>query len=232
LSKKELKTAMILAAGFGTRLQPLTLSTPKALVNINGKPMIQYIIEKLIASGIQNVVVNTHHFKDQLQDYFKKNNFGIKIHLSIENEILGTGGGIKYARKYLESSPDFLVYNTDVFSDLSITDMFNYHNKNKPFATLVVKERETSRPLLMNDENYVIGRKINNEDFLFKKSAGGFKLTAFCGIHIISSEIFNYFPAEENFDIISFYMDLLKKNYDLLGYDIKNIYWEDAGKFK
>jgi len=226
----ELTTAMILAAGYGTRLHPKTLEVPKALVESNGQPMIRNVIEKLRDSGIKHIVVNTHHFAGQLEKYFAENNFGVNIYLSFEREILGTGGGIKNARKYLEDSENFLVHNVDVESGIDISKMVEFHVDKKPLVTLAVKDRNTTRPLLIDEKQNIIGRRINGEEFIYAKSSGKISFTAFCGVHLISAGIFELFPKDDEFDIVAFYMDLIEKGHALAGYNIQNADWKDLGK--
>lgn len=227
-----LRKAMILAAGFGTRLKPLTDNTPKALVPYNGKPMIQNVIEKLKSAGINDIVVNTHYLHEQVEEFFRMNSFGVKITLSHENEILETGGGIKNAKTFLEDAGNFLVYNTDVDSDINIGLMYEHHLKHQPLATIAVKERKTSRPLLFDEKNNLAGRVIENKEYIYGKRSGGLKSSAFCGIHIISCGIFTLFPNENKFDIISFYMNMVKAGEKISGYDIEDCYWKDLGSAK
>lgn len=221
---------MILAAGFGTRLKPLTGSVPKALININGKPMIKMVMEKLIEYGIKEVVINTHHLAEQIEKYFKENDFGIKVHLLREKEILGTGGGINNARVYLESSDDFLVHNMDVMSDLDLEDFYKYHIAHSSLATLALKKRDTSRPLIIDENMFIVGRK-NGEDLItYKEAKGNISEIGFCGIHIISSKIFSHFSEVGFYDIFTTYFRLIKEGFNIIGYDIGNKSWVDLCK--
>lgn len=225
----ELRKAMILAAGFGTRLKPLTLEMPKALVKYKGIPLIEHVIKKLIFSGIEEIVINTHYFSGQVENYFKEHDFGITIKLSHEEEILGTGGGIKNARRYLDDAGSFIVYNTDVISNIDIGDMFLNHNREDAFITLAVNERDTSRPLLFGENKNLSGYVSGIKTFSNSETTGIKK--GFCGIHILSSDIFNLFPPENKFDIIPFYCRLACQKY-ITFYDIADTYWKDLGKFE
>ncbi len=227
----ELKTAMILAAGYGTRLLPKTQDLPKALVEVYGKPMISRVIERLSIFGIENIVVNAHHFAEQMVNYFAVNDFGVKISLNIEDKILGTGGGIKNAYEYLKDAENFLVHNVDVDSDIDFSAMFEFHTERKPLASLAVKNRDTSRPLLIDEGQNIIGRRIDGEDLDFVPAAGRINLTAFCGVHIVSSDIFGFFPDKAEFDIVDFYMELIEKGISICGFDVNNAKWSDLGKF-
>ena len=263
----KLTKAMILAAGYGTRLNPLTLHTPKALIKYKGVPLIEHVIKKLIFSGIEEIVVNTHYLTEQVEEYFNKNDFGIKINLSFEKEILGTGGGIKNASGYFHVTPPFkclspndligeekpcaqmnesrngdskkdffLVHNADVISNIDIKKMFSSHILSGAFVTLAVNERKTSRPLLFDSDNHLAGRIINNDIFrnrLVQDENKQFDTIpkAFCGVHIVSTEIFDLFPEENIFDIISFYMDICNIR-NITFYDIGNSGWKDMGKIE
>lgn len=221
---------MILAAGFGTRLKPLTLEMPKALVKYKGIPLIEHVIKKLISAGIDEIVINTHYFSGQVENFFKEHDFGIKVILVYEKEILGTGGGIKNARRYLEDTNSFLVYNADVISDIDISNMYFNHKKNDAFVSLAVNGRDTSRPLLFNENKNLSGYVTNNKTFSNSGVKAGIK-KGFCGIHILSSEIFNLFPAEEKFDIIPVYSGIAAEKF-ITFYDIGDAYWKDLGKFE
>jgi N-acetyl-alpha-D-muramate 1-phosphate uridylyltransferase len=232
-STVKLKHAMILAAGFGTRLRPLTDTTPKALIPYKGSPMILNVINKLAGAGIENITVNTHYLSGQVEEYFKEKNFGVKINLVHEKDILGTGGGIKNARSFLEGTGDFLVYNVDVDSDIDIQKMYTFHRSKEPLATLAVMKRDTSRPLLVDEECNLLGRVVGSEQRLHRAPQKGEPgETAFCGVHILSSEIFDKFPEEALFDIVLFYMNMIKQGERIVCCDIGDTYWKDLGTLK
>lgn len=226
----KLSKAMILAAGFGTRLKPLTINTPKALVMHEGIPLIEHVLVKLISAGIDEIVINIHHFSEQMEEYFRKNDFGIKLHLSKEKEILGTGGGIKNTRSFLEDSGSFLVYNADVISGIDIPEMYSSHISNKAFVTLAVSKRESSRPLLFNENNNLAGYVTANAVIKNSEESGTTLKKAFCGVHILSSEIFSLFPVEDKFDIIPFYSKLAENKF-ITFFDIGSTKWKDMGKY-
>lgn len=232
MAESRLTKAMILAAGFGTRLKPLTDHTPKPLVEVEGKPMIEYVIRKLKGAGITDITVNTHYLSSQLEQYFDDNDFGVKINLSHEETILGTGGGIKHARRYLEDARDFLVYNTDVDSDIDLEKLYKFHVSNSAFVTLAVKQKDSSRALLIDEKNNLLGKISGKEPVLFTKNEGNLKNVTFCGIHILSSEIFGNFPEENSFDIISVYMDMVKEGKKMLCFDIGDTKWRDLGTYR
>ena len=151
--------AMILAAGFGTRLKPLTDTIPKALVEYKGKPLIVRLIEKLQSAGISEIVINAHHFSDKMRDFFSENDFGVKITVITEKEILGTGGGILNAAGFLRDEDFFTVINVDVESDIDLSKMTEFHESNNlPLATMLVQKRKTVRYLCFDDEMIFKGR--------------------------------------------------------------------------
>ena len=225
--------AMILAAGFGTRLKPLTETIPKALVPVHGMPMLEFIIRKLKNCGVTEIVINLHHFPDQIKDFVRKNNsFDIHVEFSIEADILGTGGGIQKAASFLKTSDPFVVHNVDILSTADLKTAIDFHRAGKNIATLVVKERKTTRFLLIDEMNQICGHEdvIRKRTRLRREPVGSVRRLGFCGIHVISPEIFNLMAREGRFSIIDTYLDLIEKGYSVGGYDITGNYWRDIGK--
>jgi NDP-sugar pyrophosphorylase family protein len=174
--------AMILAAGLGTRLQPLTDNRPKALVEISGRTLLEITLSRLRGFGIREVIINIHHFADMILDYLKAHdNLGMRIEVSREEVLLDTGGGLKKAAWFfLEDSrrphssqmdEPFILHNVDVISTIDIPRMVQFHRENRALATLAVQSRESSRLLLFNDQLQLSGRRINNQDSLVSNSA-------------------------------------------------------------
>ena len=204
--------AMIFAAGLGTRLKPLTDHMPKALVPVAGKPMLEHVIGKLKASGFNEIVINVHHFANQIIDFMKeKNNFGIQIWISDETEeLLDTGGGIKKAAHFFDEP--FLVHNADILSNVDLRALYEHHLTSGNDATLLVSPRKTVRYLLFDKGNRLCGWV--NKDTLQTKPEGFVyqpevqKEYAFGGIHIISPTLFNYMGDEwtGKFSIMDFYL--------------------------
>ena len=203
--------AMIFAAGLGTRLKPLTDHMPKALVPVAGKPMLEHVINKLIAAGVDGIVINVHHFAQQIIDFLKeKNNFGIQIWISDETgELLETGGGIKKASPFFNEP--FLVHNADILSNLDLKAMYDFHVASGNDATLLVSPRKTARYLLFNEENKLCGwvnketLQTKPEGFIYQPETQ--KEYAFGGIHIISPSLFKYMEGwTGKFSIIDFYL--------------------------
>ena len=223
--------AMILAAGFGTRLKPLTDSVPKALVKVNGIPMIEPIIKRLVNFGISEIVINTHYLSQQVGKYFAGKHFGVKIFLSFENDILGTGGGIKNAEQFLKGTEAFIVHNVDVFSEINFEELVNFHFQNTALATLAVKRRKTKRPLIIDGANNVIGRKSPEKSYRYSKPVGKESLVGFCGIHIISPLIFKNFIETGFFDIFTAYFRLIGEHKRIIAFDTGKSPWKDIGTF-
>ena len=205
--------AMILAAGLGTRLMPLTQECPKALVEWQGVPMIEHIIRKLKSQGFTEVVINVHHFAQMIIDHIRKNDsFGIHIEFSHEtDEPLETGGGVAHARQFFESRP-FLVHNVDIMCTIDLRQLFQAHLESEAIATLAVKDRPTSRSLLMNGEGLLKGWRDNRSGETILVDRGDEELIpiAFSCMHVMDPDIFDYFPPEKKFSITPFYLELAR----------------------
>ena len=208
--------AMIFAAGLGTRLKPFTDHMPKALVPVGGTPMLEHVILKLKSAGVNEIVINVHHFAQQIIDFLKtKENFGIKIWISDETEeLLDTGGGIKKAAPHFDEP--FMVHNADILSNVDLKVMYDYHVTSGNDATVLVSPRKTVRYLLFDKENQLQGWV--NKDTLQTKPEGFVyqpevqKEYAFGGIHIISPSLFEYMEGWiGKFSIIDFYLQTCHK---------------------
>ncbi len=202
-----------MAAGLGTRLMPLTENKPKVLMEVNGVPLLRYIIHKLSASGFDDIVINIHHFAARIVDFVENERYsGIRVRFSDEREkLLDTGGAILHARELLEDAPAFLVYNGDILSNLDLNRLYLKHFKEGNLATLAVKERETTRNFLFNKENQLIGWK--NEmtgEILYSKNDKVASSLAFSGIHVISSRIFELFTESDVFSMTGTYLRLAR----------------------
>lgn len=219
--------AMILAAGLGTRLQPLTEHTPKALIPINGKPMIEHGIEKLIATGVDEIVVNAHHHAPQMREYFGGHSFKVRIHLLYEAEILGTGGGIYNARSLLAGNEPFIVHNADVYSDVDFQAMIAQHAMHGAFASLAVNKRDTLRPIFLDEQGKFLGKVewFSAEEL---KEHRDKHQVGFCGIHILSPEIFKHMNASM-FDIFEAYRICILQNLFIDTFDLGESFWIDLG---
>lgn len=231
--------AMIFAAGLGTRLRPLTNDRPKALVEIGGKTMLELVITKLATAGFDDITINIHHFGQKIIDFLERNaNFGLNIHISDERDLLlDTGGGILKARPFLDGNEPFLVHNADILTDIDLSAMYQSHIESGAMATLLVKDRSTSRYLVFDDDQRLQG--------WINKSTGetrpatfvhhdGMKELAFGGIHVISPSIFEplkeYSQGQPKFSITPFYVDQCQSQL-IKGYVQATPYnWLDVGK--
>lgn len=204
--------AIIFAAGLGTRLRPLTDNAPKALVEINGKTLLEIQIEKLIDFGIDQIIVNVHHFADQVKAFIEKKKFRVQIEISDESgQLLDTGGGLKKAKWFLKDSNPFLVHNVDVLSDIDLNKMLSFHNENQALATLAVRKRKSSRYFLFNNENLLSGwQNVKTNEKVITREAENLHSFAFSGIHLIDPKIFSHFPSKEVFSIVEIYLNLSK----------------------
>lgn len=209
---------MIFAAGTGSRLKPYTDHIPKALIPIDGKPMLEHIILKLKAAGFTEIIINVHHLGEQIIEFLTgKDNFGITIHISDERDyLLDTGGGIKHAAQFLQGDEPFLVHNVDIISNVDLKALYQHHLDTNPLATLLVSKRDTSRYLLFNKENKLSGWR-NKETGEVKSYYPDFDPSihnefAFNGIHVISPQIFEWMDEwTGKFSIINFYLAVCAK---------------------
>ena len=226
--------AMIFAAGLGTRLKPYTDHMPKALVPVAGKPMLEHVINKLISVGVDGIVINVHHFAQQVIDFLnEKDNFGIQIWISDETgELLETGGGIKKAAPFFNEP--FLVHNADILSNVDLKAMYNHHLDSGNDATLLVSPRKTVRYLLF-DENSKLCGWVNKETLQTKPEGFVYQPEvqqeyAFGGIHIISPSLFKYMEGwTGKFSIMDFYLQTCHEA-KLGGYAKEDLQLIDIGK--
>jgi len=224
--------AIIFAAGLGTRLHPMTNNCPKALIKLNGKPLIWYAVTKLIDCGVTQIVVNIHHFGEQIIDYFGKNSFGVPIVFSDErNFLLDTGGGLLKARDFLQDSSTIIAYNVDIISSVNLNEVVDHHLQYRPLATLVVRKRETSRYLLFDQEMQLSGWKNfeTTEEKISTQKYYTSKPFAFSGIQVLSSEIFDLITETNKFSVIDMYLRLAKEH-AIKGFLDQSDYWLDLGK--
>lgn len=222
---------MIFAAGLGTRLKPFTDNHPKALAVVNEKPLLQRNIEYLKSFGIEEIVINVHHFADQIIEFLEENNyFGIEITISDEtDQVLETGGGLVKAKANFEE--DFLVMNVDILTDLNLADFIKAHQENKALVTLAVSDRNSSRKLFFNKQNELKGwRNLKTEEEIKAvDSLDNCKDLAFSGIHVISPALFDKITEKGKFSIMKVYMDLMQTE-SILGFDHSGGILIDVGR--
>jgi NDP-sugar pyrophosphorylase family protein len=225
--------AMILAAGLGTRLKPFTDKHPKALAIVNGKTILQRNIEYLASFGIREVIVNVHHFADQIIDLIKANNgFGSVITFSDETrEVLETGGGIKKAAWFFEKDQTpFIVMNVDILTDMNLEQIIDQHKKSNSLATLAVSSRITSRYFLFDKMDHLCGWKNENTgEQKISRESKNYIQKAFSGIQVLSPKIFDLIKMEGKFSMVDVYLDLVKTQ-DIMAFDHSESKFIDVGK--
>ncbi len=225
-------SGMIFAAGLGTRLYPLTAQKPKALVEIHRKTLLEIAIEKLIDAGIQNIVVNVHHFSEQIIYYLNHHSFDANISISDEStQLLDTAGGLKKAESYLKSE-HVLLYNVDILSSINLRKMIQFHIERQVLATLAVKERETSRYFIFDKKTGQLAGWYHTKsgEKIISRQIQNAELYAFSGIHIIKKELFPFLLNSYKQSLTSVYLSLAAQ-YPILAYKHEEDDWMDVGKY-
>jgi NDP-sugar pyrophosphorylase family protein len=234
--------AMILAAGLGTRLRPLTDDRPKALVTVAGRTMLEIALARLRSFGVGEVIVNTHHFAEKISEYLAaKANFGMHIEISHEEELLDTGGGLKKAAWFFldDKRPEdpglapFILHNVDVISTIDLGRMVGFHNEQGALATLAVQERETSRYLLFDKQLRLCGRLSGHDqqaEFVQSSEQLYAEALAFSGVHVISPRIFGMMTEEGPFSIITSYLRIAGGKEKIVAFRGDEYYWRDLGR--
>jgi NDP-sugar pyrophosphorylase family protein len=229
---------MIFAAGLGTRLKPLTDTMPKALVRIGGEPLIKHVILRLKEAGFQRIVVNVHHFAQQIIDYLEENeHFGLDIRISDETEqLLETGGGIKKARNLFDPHSPVLIHNVDILSNVDLKAFYDHACTSGAEATLLVSERQTKRYLLFDDKYRLVGwtnketGEVKSPHNWVKDELQSLQMLAFSGIHVFSPALFPMMDQwPDRFPIIDFYLKACA-THPLSGYVADNLRMIDVGK--
>jgi mannose-1-phosphate guanylyltransferase len=228
--------AMILAAGLGTRLRPLTNDRPKALVEVAGRTLLEITLARLRGFGVREVIVNVHHFAEMVVDYVKSHdNFGMRIEVSREDVLLDTGGGLKKAGWFfLENSSreePFLLHNVDVISTIDLERMVQSHKQNNALATLAVQRRESSRQLLFDEELRLCGRRAGRDrEPEIVRPAPRLEPLAFSGVHVISLRLLAKMTEDGVFSIITSYLRLAGQGDNIVAFRADEYYWRDLGK--
>lgn len=218
--------AMVLAAGLGTRLRPLTNKLPKALVEINGRTLLEIALTRLRDAGVREAIVNVHHFADMMADFLSRHDFGMRVEVSREDVLLDTGGGLKKAAPFFLESPGepFFLHNVDVISSIDLGAMLAFHRQQRALATLAVQRRPSSRLLLFDNDSRLRGRHAGP-----KNEPASPRAFAFCGIHVISPRIFDLMTEEGVFSIIDVYVRLAAQGENIVGFFADQYAWRDLG---
>jgi len=231
--------AMILAAGLGTRLRPLTDDRPKALVEVAGHTLLEITLRRLRSCGVHGVVINVHHFADLVVEYLQKNgNFGMHVEISREEVLLDTGGGLRKVAAFFEQGSShtgkqapFILHNVDVISTIDLERMVQFHRENKALSTLAVQDRETSRYLLFDDRRQLCGRRAGRDGKpQLVYPAESVRAWAFSGIHVISPRIFSLMTETGAFSIIDCYLRLAGQGEKIPAFRADEYYWRDLGR--
>jgi N-acetyl-alpha-D-muramate 1-phosphate uridylyltransferase len=227
--------AMILAAGLGMRLRPLTDDIPKALIKVGNTPLLEFAIKKLMHYGFEDIIINIHHYPDMIINFLKKNNnFGANICISDESDmLLDTGGGLKKAASFFAGNKPFLIYNCDIITDLNLRKLYEYHLEHEPLGTIAVMDRESTRYFIFDDNNTLCGwwNKTTGEMKSVRWSDSKFRSKAFSGIQIMNPIALDLFPDKKVFSLVEFYL-LLARDNRIEGYDHSDTRWADIGKFE
>lgn len=233
--------AMILAAGLGTRLRPLTNDRPKALVEVGGHTLLEITLMRLREFGVREVIVNAHHCADKIVDYLRaKQNFGMRIEISREEALLDTGGGLTKAewffqreasQKTLATDEPFILHNVDVISTIDLKRMVDLHTSQKALVTLAVQNRKSSRVLLFDESGKLCGRRADPDRAPeITKKFGQLHELAFSGIHAISPRLLSLMTETGAFSIIDVYLRLAAAGEKIFAFRADECYWRDLGK--
>lgn len=231
--------AMVLAAGLGTRLRPLTNDRPKALVEMDGKTLLEITLTRLASFGVREVIINVHHFADMVVEYLKAHgNFGLELEVSREDDLLlDTGGGLKKAAWFFlkdaaRLDEPFLLHNVDVVSTIDLRRLAEFQCERGALATLAVQQRESSRQLLFGPDDELAGRWINGRDPEFVRPIPNLKAFAFSGIHAISPRLLPKLTEEGVFSIIESYLRLAGEGERIVAFRADEYRWRDLGRIE
>jgi NDP-sugar pyrophosphorylase family protein len=221
---------MILAAGVGSRLRPLTDEIPKALIEVGGVPMIERVIRRLKTAGVTELVVNLFHLGNRIVDFLaSKEHFGLRIEFTREAGLLDTGGGLKNAAWFFDDGRPFLLHNVDVLSDIDLTGVLRFHQQVEALATLAVQSRPSSRQLLFGRDGRLCGRESSEGLEWANGPVDDIERLAFTGIHVIDPAIFPRMTETGAFSITRTYLRLAGEGEQIVGHRADGVYWQDIG---
>ncbi|MFQ5678423.1 MAG: sugar phosphate nucleotidyltransferase [Gemmatimonadota bacterium] len=223
---------MILAAGRGTRLRPITQRTPKALVEVAGVALLERVARQLVSAGVTRLIVNAHHHADQIIRFVEeKEGFGAEVRVSLERErLLDTGGGLWAAASLFRADAPFFLHNVDVVTELDLSGMYRAHLAGDALATLAVQERHTSRPLLVDEEGvYGLANRKTGWRREARPFRGRTREVGFAGVHVLSPEIFSLLTERGRFPIWDPYFRLVGEGRRIACYDVAGALWLEVG---
>jgi NDP-sugar pyrophosphorylase family protein len=222
--------AMILAAGVGSRLRPLTDEIPKALLDVGGAPMIERVIRCLKPAGVSELVVNLSRLGDRIVEFLaSKDDFGLRIAFTREAELLDTGGGLKNAAWFFDDGQPFFLHNVDVLSDIDLEALLRFHHEVGPLATLAVQSRPSARQLLFDHDGRLCGRESPEGVEWAKGPVTDAQRLAFTGIQVIDPAIFPEMTETGAFPITRTYLRLAGEGERIVAYRADGRYWQDIG---
>jgi NDP-sugar pyrophosphorylase family protein len=221
---------MILAAGVGSRLRPLTDQTPKALLVVGGAPMIEQVIRRLMSAGVTELVVNLFHLGDRIVEFLaSKGDFGLHIEFTREAELLDTGGGLKRAARFFDEGRPFFLHNVDVLSDIDLQGLLRFHMEAGALATLAVQHRPSARQLLFGRDGRLCGRASPEGIEWVRGPMSDVERLAFTGIHVLDPAIFSKMTETGIFPITRTYLRLAGEGDRIIAYRADGCYWQDIG---
>lgn len=223
--------AMVLAAGLGSRLGDLGKKTPKCLLEVAGKTILERVIDALKSAGVEAICLNTHHLAAQVENFITlKKGFGLEVKISHESELLGTGGALKRAQDFFTGQEPFFLHNADVYSELDLTRLREAHRADSALATLAVMQRDTQRALLFDRTGALVGWENAGADARIIPGCAPARRYGFSGVQIISPEVFEFMRYQpEVFSIIETYMSAAKAQRRISAFDMLDVYWADIG---
>ena len=236
--------AMVLAAGLGTRLRPLTDDRPKALVEVAGRPMVDWVISRLASHGFTDIIINAHHFAEQIEAYAAGHDHaGVSLTVSVEEEILDTGGGVRKAAWFFDEDEPFLVHNVDVMTDLDLAGLMAAHrasdaqsatgaqSASSALVTVAVKERKSSRHLLFDEEDNLCGWRSDatGETRMVRPNQGEVASVPFMGVCVMSPAVFKQMNESGPFSIIDFFLGLARYGEGVHAFRADAARWADLG---
>ncbi len=217
--------AMIFAAGIGSRLKELTRDTPKCLMDVGGKTMLEHVVARLTQVGVTAVAINVHHHADKVSEFVKsKNYFGLEVMISHEPKLLDTGGGLKKVAPFFSGEKAFIIHNADIFSDIDLAKLVTHHRDRKAIGTLAVMERPSRRGLYFDGKHHLVGWTEESTQAPTKST-----LLSFCGISVASHELFSYMESESAFSIIKPYLAAARDSRRVWGVPCTGADWTDIG---
>lgn len=223
---------MILAAGYGNRLRPLTDRIPKALVEVGGVAMLERVARRLIGAGADRLIINVHHHADRIREFVQgRRGFGVDVRISDEPAApLETGGGLAHAAEHFRRDAPFFLHNVDIITDFDLTAMYAAHETAAPLATLAVSRRPTSRLFRFDDVG--LQAWVDTRDGTVESARpvrGTARDRAFAGVHVLSPEIFGLLTERGAFSIVASYLRLAEGGHRILPYELSDAMWLEIG---